>query len=209
MTHLDFEKLRGPRRGVSIELVFWCVVLAGVVGLMILSRTWQRGSPRGIDHAAVGKKLPAVALSLLTGNAEDITANELAGKVTLVNFWGTWCPPCRREFPHIVELDNEFKANDGFQLVSVSMPGGETSLDELRTNTTDFLEQRGASFATYFAPEQETWRGVVKVLDGEDGVPTTIVLDRDSTIRGVWTGYLPGYENEMHELVRSLLDDAS
>lgn len=194
------------RRGVSTELVFWCIVFVCIVGLMILARFWQRGDARGADHSAVGRSLPVVSLDPLTGSDQTLTADELAGSVTLINFWGTWCPPCRREFPHLVELHSEFSADKNFRLVSISVPSGERTLEELRANTAEFLEQQNANFPTYFDAGQKTWRGVVETLDGKDGVPTTLVLSANGMIRGAWTGYVRGDENEMQQLLTELLN---
>ena len=201
------------RRGViSKELVFWGVVGVCVVGLMILSRRMEhdrrpQGS-EGAGHPSVGRSLAQVSLTSLTGGGGDVTAEDLTGRITMINFWGTWCPPCRAEFPHIVEIDRKLRDNESFQLVSVSVPGGETNIEELRTNTERFVSSQKADISTYYDPNQTTWRAVVTALDGKNGVPTTLILGRDGTIRGVWTGYARGVERDMQQLLTELLDES-
>jgi cytochrome c biogenesis protein CcmG/thiol:disulfide interchange protein DsbE len=203
------EAINERRGAISKELIFWGILGACVLGVMLLSRTIQRENGQGTKHPSVGKNLPEVSLEVLTGQGENLTLDALSGRVSLINFWGTWCPPCRVEFPHIVALDREFRDHANFKLVSISVPGGETSVDELRANTEKFLATRNADITTYVDAGQMTWRGVVDALDGQNGVPTTLILDGDGTIRGVWIGYAAGVEQDMQRLVSTLLSESS
>ena len=193
----------------SKELIFWAIVAACMVGVIVAARMRDPGGPLGVEHPAVGKELESVSLDALSGDASNLTAKDLTGHVSLINFWGTWCGPCRIEFPHIVELDREFRGNPEFKLVSISMQKGEKTLEELRMNTEQFLQSQNADFATYFDLGGRTWNSVSDVLGGNDFVPTTVILDRDNTVRGVWTGYAAGVEKEMQKLVAELLAEKS
>jgi thiol-disulfide isomerase/thioredoxin len=145
----------------------------------------------------------------LTGTSGGVWFDDLAGRVTLVNYWGTWCPPCIREFPDIVALAERFGSAEDFRLYAVSCgEGPEPSLGELRAQTTAFLASRAPELPTYADPNGESRRAMTAAL-GLPGMsyPTTLVLDRHGTVRGFWQGYRPRNGQEMAEVVERLLDE--
>ena len=193
----------------TTEVIIWIAVAAAVGALMFYARSSRSGGGNmGVNHAAVGKKLMGVSLDVLTGGGEKITTDSLEGHVTLVNFWGTWCPPCRVEFPHIVKLNDEFRDKEDFQFVSISVPGKEKSVEQLRANTQEFLDQRPTDFPTYVDLHNQTSNAVTTALNEDGmGLPLTLVIGPDGTIRGVWQGYAAGVEKEMQSLLSELLKD--
>ena len=75
-------------------------------------------------HApGVGMPLPFLELQPLTGTTEGVSLDATRGKVVIINYWGTWCPPCVMEFPHMVDLWEEFRGNPDFLFLSVSSSG--------------------------------------------------------------------------------------
>jgi thiol-disulfide isomerase/thioredoxin len=150
---------------------------------------------RGEQHPAVGQRLAVVDLQPLTGNAEPVTAKDLVGKVTLLNVWGTWCPPCAFEFPYLAAIWQKFRTDKEFQYLSVSCrhDGEEvTNLDELRAETVAFLASQRVDHPTYYDPDYSTpfpgdsTRESLEFVGAFNGYPTTVVIDRDGVIRGVW-----------------------
>ena len=107
-------------------LVFVYVVVVGVPG----------GGEKGTEGPAIGRHLLHFRLEPLTGESQPASLDDLSGRVVLVNFWGTWCPPCRAEFPHIVELNAEFAGRDDFRLYAVSC-GSMTRDEDLRALRSD------------------------------------------------------------------------
>ena len=78
----------------------------------------------------VGKSVPKISLVSLDTGDESLT---LSGKITLLNFWGTWCPPCRQELPGLARLASRLTNEPRFQLIAVSCGGGNRDdLDQLR-----------------------------------------------------------------------------
>jgi thiol-disulfide isomerase/thioredoxin len=157
------------------------------------------------EHVGVGQPLPVLELAPLTGATESLSLESLRGKVALVNFWGTWCPPCREEFPHMVDLWEEFRGNPEFALVSVSCTQADKEpMDALREETKKFLAQQGTNMPTY-ADSQGVSRRILESVIGGLAFPTTILLDRDGIIRAVWVGYGSGDQKQMERMVEKLL----
>jgi thiol-disulfide isomerase/thioredoxin len=190
--------------------MFWVAAALVAAGLFVVLKNMP---PRGMhgegaNHPAVGKSLAGISLAPLTGDPPPIDEASLTGKVTLINFWGTWCPPCRAEFPHVVALWEELKDEPEFQLAAVScLPGLEKSRDDL-SDTAKFLAKQGTNMPTYWDPQGRTRIALDRVVPGF-GFPTTVLLDRQGTIRGVWSGYLPGMETDVEATTRAVLNEKS
>ncbi len=153
----------------------------------------------------VGQPLPALRLQPLTGAGEPVALAELKGKVALVNFWGTWCPPCRAEIPHLAKLRQDLADRPDFQLLAVSCgEGGEEDLMELEAATQAYLEHAEIDLPAYADPTMTT-RNAFDQVAGIKGYPTTFLLDREGVIRAVWEGYAPGLVDKMEQRVRDLL----
>ncbi len=180
-------------------LVAVFILLAMVAFLVPVRMMLDNGS----DFAA-GKRLPVVNLQPLTGDGRPIQAGDLEGRVVLVNVWATWCPPCKDEFPHMVELYEEFGDRDDFVLLS--LPVSKDDLNELRIDTEDFLQRKGADLPTYADRTGATIAGIAEVTGGST-IPRTLVLDRSGTIRRVWIGYRPGSEQDMKRQIEQLLSE--
>lgn len=184
--------------GTLMIMIMFAVMFFGMKYFLFPNKEEQTDSAQ--QSQAVGKMLKDIQLSPLTGEAKPIGLAELKGKVTLINYWGFWCPPCRVEFPHLVEIAKDFEADKDFQFVSVSTsnnpePGDETEITEA---TTEFLKSQGATFPTYCDPwhKSKTFLAESASMEGF-GYPTTVLIDRSGTIQGLWTGYKPGLEKEI------------
>src|SRR5688572_23833371 len=90
----------------------WFALLAAALLLIVLIKPF--GPRNGTSHPAVGRPLDVLNFDPLTEGARPLTAADLEGKVVLINFWGTWCKPCRVEFPHIEALAKQHRQRDDF-----------------------------------------------------------------------------------------------
>ena len=150
----------------------------------------------------VGKSVPKISLvSLDTGN-ESLT---LSGKITLLNFWGTWCPPCRQELPGLARLASRLTNEPRFQLIAVSCGGGNRDdLDQLRSETEAFLASTRIALSPWADPTGDTRLRFTKAF-GFRAYPTTYLIGADQKILAIWTGYSPSVETQIAQSVaRSL-----
>ncbi|HPZ83049.1 MAG TPA: TlpA disulfide reductase family protein, partial [Thermogutta sp.] len=203
-----------PREGLGrrVGKVFQILAMLCVLGLFALvtikySPFNPDRVPVGVNHPSVGKQLEVISLTPLYGEGGILDRSGVSGKVVLLNFWGTWCPPCRAEFPELVSLVRKFAHDSRFQFLSVSCapPGADGDLEELRQSTQAFLlEQNASDVSIYADPDYLTRREVDRVA-GFSVYPTTILLDEKGVIRAVWQGYWRGLDREIEESLRHVL----
>ncbi len=196
-----------PQTRSSGSRVMW-TILAIMAGVM-MAGTWLQSagwfSRDGRETAAKGASLAYLELDPLVGAERVVLKEDTAGQVTLLHYWGTWCPPCRQEFPGLVELYDKYRDVDGFLMLAVSSPGSsDTSNEQLARETAEFLDAHNTDMPMYADTTQLT----LEALDGAigfEGFPTTVIFDRQGTVQGVWVGYSPTGVEEMGALIEELL----
>jgi thiol-disulfide isomerase/thioredoxin len=185
-------------------MVLFSLGVLGLVAVVLVLQTLQPVSQTE-SHAAVGSRLAALDVKPLTGDAAPVTLDDLKGKVVLIDFWGTWCPPCRAELPHLAEVADKFASQPDFRFLPISCGQGRTEdLEELRRRTEETLQQLGIHVATYCDPAFTTRKAFDKVGRFE-GYPTTFVMDRKGVIRYVWVGNYPQVSQQVESGIRELL----
>jgi len=163
----------------------------------------RSGAPPG--GAVVGQTVDRLGIVSLTEPSRPVPP--LAGRVTLLNFWGTWCPPCRRELPGLVRLATRLSKEPAFQLVAVSCgAAGPDDLDEITSTTQAFLKQQKLPLEAWADPD-----GFTRVLFSErfglEAFPTTYLIGPDTRVRAVWTGYRSRDEADIARAVVESLKD--
>ncbi|HUG41831.1 MAG TPA: TlpA disulfide reductase family protein [Longimicrobiales bacterium] len=154
-------KRRWPR--VTIETVLWIAVL-GFVGYRLGP---QVGAALGVGDAGP----PAADIRVTTLEGESIRLSDLRGQVVLVNFWATWCAPCRVEMPGFEKVYEKYR-DRGFSIVALSTDRGETGA------VADWVGERGLTFPIGMASAE-----AVRAFGGARTLPTSFLIDRQGRIR--------------------------
>ncbi|MCE9629406.1 MAG: TlpA family protein disulfide reductase [Planctomycetia bacterium] len=156
-------------------------------------------------HPAIGRRmgpLPVVAIG-----DPALPAPSLAGQVTLLNFWGTWCPPCRQELPGLVRIADRLAGEPAFQLVAVSCgSGGDETLDDLARETREFLAARQLAVSAW-ALSDPLAASLFASAYGLEAFPTTYLIGPDARVRRVWTGYRSSDEADIAAAIVTLLKE--
>lgn len=142
------------------------------------------------SSAMVGKPAPDFALKSSTG--ENLRLSEYRGDVVMLNFWATWCGPCRQEMPLLDDLFNRYE-RVGFTLLGVN-------IDDDSQRAIDMMRELGVNFPVLFDATKD-----VSKLYNVSAMPVTVILDREGNVRHVHQGYKPGYEEKYLNEVRALL----
>jgi len=137
-----------------------------------------------------GNQAPDFALKSSTG--QNLRLSEFRGDVVMINFWATWCGPCRQEMPLLDELYTRYQ-RVGFNLLGVN-------IDDDSSRAMDMIEELGVNFPVLFDARKE-----VSELYEVEAMPVTVIVDREGTVRHVHHGYKPGYEDMYLDQIRSLL----
>lgn len=123
------------------------------------------------NKVAVGQKAPDFALRDLDGKVVQLS--DFHGKTVVLNFWASWCPPCRAEMPDLLEIYEQRLSEDNFVVLAVDKRTEDTD-DAVR----DFVEEFGLTFPVVFDDTDEIFeRYEVR------GLPSTFFIDRDGVIR--------------------------
>jgi len=176
----------GTRRriGRTLEIALWIVV----IGLVV----WRFGPQVG---AALGLRPgtePAPDFVVQTLDGDSVRLTDLRGQVVLVNFWATWCAPCRIEMPGFQRVWDDY-GDQGFTIVGLSVDQG------VRSDVARWVKDRGLTFPIAFAPG-----AVVRSYGGASVLPTSILIDREGRIAHRVQGYYA--EPALRAAVRRLLD---
>lgn len=144
-----------------------------------------------IKFSADPEPAPPILVNDLSG--QPVSSAAFPGKVVLLSFWATWCPPCRLEIPELIELQTRYK--DKLQIVGISMDDSDTAAEVQQVK--DFAEKMGINYPVVMATPT-----LVKQYGGVPALPTTFVLNRDGRVVQKHTGLysLDDFDNEVRSL---------
>jgi peroxiredoxin len=164
------------------------------LGLTRLVSALLLSSAATLATAAVTVGATAPDFTLSTLNGPNLRLQEQRGKVVLVNFWATWCGPCRKEMPHLNRIADKYRAS-GLVMLGVNID------DDVR-NATDVAAKLGVKFPVLLDTDKKVSR-----LYDLNSMPSTLVLDRSGRVRYVHRGYQDGYEELYDKQIRDLLKE--
>lgn len=134
-------------------------------------------SAHASDPATTGVSLaPAWKLKDLNGN--EVSSSDFKGKVVMIDFWATWCPPCRMMIPGMVELQEKYK-DQGLVIVGVSLDEQGPSVVK------SFNKEFQVNYTSLMGTEE-----VVRAFGGVQGIPTSFLIDREGRIVSRHVGYV-------------------
>ena len=184
MTGLERSTPRIAARWGCLALLLGVILATIILGAQLAER--NRGRP------ASG---PAPDFQLQLFNGESIGLSELRGHVVLLNFWASWCPPCRAEAPDLQALHEDF-ARSGLRVIGVNML--ESSLAKAQA----FVDELGIGYANGEDIEQRIAR-----LYRVDAPPESYLIDRRGLVRQVYIGSIR--YDRISGKVQSLLAEAA
>ena len=148
-------------------------VLAAFVG-------WAR-----LSESLPATGAPAAAWKLPDVNGKTVSSADFKGKVVVLDFWATWCPPCRAEIPGFIDLQNQY-GKDGVAIIGASVDGK----DEIAA-IKKFVDKFGVNYPVVLADDD-----TVRAFGGVDALPTTFIIDREGRIVSRHLGFTEKAELE-------------
>ena len=130
--------------------------------------------------------------TLKSASGENLKLSEFRGEVVLINFWASWCGPCRQEMPLLDELHKRYNPM-GFTVLGVNVEEDPTKAKRL-------LKDMGVSFPVLFDSHSEVSKRYDVIA-----MPSTVLVDRNGNMRYLHKGYKPGLEDVYLEQVRELV----
>ena len=149
-------------------------------------------SVAGPASSAIAPASAAPDFTLHAMGGPNLRLKEQRGRVVMVNFWATWCGPCRQEMPQLNRLYEKYKGS-GFVLLGVNV-------DDDVSKAAEVASKLGVTFPVLL----DTDKAVSKLYDLST-MPSTVIIDRDGKVRYVHRGYLTGYEDNYEKQIRELL----
>ena len=139
---------------------------------------------------ALGSKAPDFTLRSSSG--KNLKLSEYRGQVIMLNFWATWCAPCREEMPQLNRLYEQYRRG-GFVLLGVN-------IDDKPKAAEDLAQQLKLTFPVLFDADKQVSRRY-----DVDAMPSTLLIDRDGNVQYIHRGYRAGVEKQYEEKLRELL----
>jgi peroxiredoxin len=140
----------------------------------------------------VNSKAPDFTAKDLNGNT--IKLSDLKGKVVVLDFWASWCVPCKKSMPHLIQLYNDHTA-DSLLIIGINV---DTQIDKMREFQNAINED--ITFPLIFDSESK-----IPPLYNVEGMPTTVIVNRDGVIKYKEVGYNDDLRDKLDKTVKELL----
>jgi cytochrome c biogenesis protein CcmG/thiol:disulfide interchange protein DsbE len=160
------------------------IAVAGILALSLVA---------GVA-GATGVGDPAPPFSLTTAHGETISLPALRGRVVYVDFWASWCGPCRRSFPWMNEMQLRY-GDSGLTIVAINV-------DRRRADAEQFLRTNTARFAVVYDD-----RGATPLAYSVKGMPSSYLIDAHGTVVDVEQGFRDDRKSALEDSIRSLLSN--
>lgn len=139
---------------------------------------------------SLGDDAPDFTLKTMSGN--NLNLNEQRGNIIVINFWASWCGPCRTEMPILQEF------HDQYEDLGVAVWG--VNVEQENQAGLDYIKELGVDFPIFFDASNQ-----ISAAYNVEAMPTTVIIDRHGKVRSVFRGYQKGYEKKYAKVIKQLI----
>jgi thiol-disulfide isomerase/thioredoxin len=139
-----------------------------------------------------GETDKAPEFTLLDTQGNNVSLSDFKGKVVIVDFWATWCPPCRRGIPDLIDLQNQYKNK-------VAVIGISVDRENTKAGVPDFIDKMGINYPVVYFNDK-----VINDYGGIEAIPTTFIIDKQGNIIKKLVGLYPKteIEKQLNDLIK-------
>lgn len=172
-----------PKQGINYRPIIGLLILILIIGYLGYNarkkdgETYSTITPALASISSDVKRAPD--FELLDVNGKKVKLSDFKGKIIILDFWATWCPPCRAEIPGFIELYKKYK-DKGVEIIGISLDEGGVR------DVLPFIKEFGVNYTILIGNYK-----VTQDYGGIRGIPTTFVIDRKGNIRAKYVGYRP------------------
>ncbi len=188
----EFEVRKNTRAKTRLNPFLWIatVTVILIVGLYLAGGNTskaEKGPALSLPSGEIAGSAPAFTLTDLSG--KPVSLADFRGKVVILDFWATWCPPCKKEIPDFVELQKQY-GSKGLQVVGIALDQPDKVMA--------FTQQNGINYPVLLGNE-----AITGTYGGIDGIPTTFIIDKKGKIINRFEGFRPRdvFETEIKKLL--------
>ncbi|MBN2282063.1 MAG: TlpA family protein disulfide reductase [Candidatus Marinimicrobia bacterium] len=173
----------------KFSILAFLIVLV-LIGAQSCSKTEKKEIETKQQEQSKKQSVPSTVPGSIGSRAADFTLNNLEGKpvnlsdfkgkVILLNFWATWCPPCKAEIPGFIEMYQKYK-NEGFEIVGV------TGFRDRVNQVESYSKNTGINYPILFTKPQQVEK-LITSYGGFQSIPTSFLIDREGIIQHIWVG---------------------
>jgi cytochrome c biogenesis protein CcmG/thiol:disulfide interchange protein DsbE len=155
----------------------------------------EKGADSGVGSAEpVGNPAPDFRIATVTGSKETLSLHQFRGQVVVLDFWGTFCEPCKKSFPKLQQLSEEY-ASSGVRFIGVSEDEEEDK---------DKIPAFAATYGATFALGWDADRSIARHYNPET-MPSSFIIDKNGIVRFVHVGFHDGEETAIDKELRALV----
>lgn len=139
---------------------------------------------------SLGENAPDFTLKTMSGS--NLNLAEQRGNIIVINFWASWCGPCRTEMPILQDFHNQYED------LGVAVWG--VNVEQENQAGLDYIKELGVDFPIFFDASNQ-----ISAAYNVEAMPTTVIIDRHGKVRSVFRGYQKGYEKKYAKVIKQLI----